>query len=106
MTRAAKPFVISLFTLLWLVVLVQRAPDEIVKRSEIGIDTSWVAALPETLRQHQISGRDFHFTYGPLAQLIAYAGASLHSPWAALDAVPLITLAFYAASVFLFAAIL
>jgi hypothetical protein len=106
MTRAAKPAVVAVFTLLWLVVSVQRVPDGIGKYSEIGVDTSWVVALPEMLHQHAISGRDFHFTYGPLAQVLAYVGASLHSPWSANDSLPLIMLAFYAASVFLFAAIL
>lgn len=106
MTRAAKPVVIAVFTLLWLIVSVQRVPDSIGKYSEIGIDTSWVVALPEMLHQHEISGRDFHFTYGPLAQVLAYAGASLHAPWSANDSLPLILLSFYAASVFLFAAIL
>ena len=43
------------------------------------------ATLPETLHQHSLSGRDFHFTYGPLSQVLAYAGASLHSPWSAIE---------------------
>jgi len=106
MVRAAKPLVITIFSLLWLVVSIMRVPDGIGKSSEIGIDTSWVLALPETLHQGSISGRDFHFTYGPLSQVLAYAGASLHAPWSAIDSLPLIMLAFYTASIVLFASIL
>ena len=106
MIRAAKPLVIALFSLLWLTVSIMRVPDGIGKSADIGIDTSWVLALPETLHQNSISGRDFHFTYGPLSQMLAYAGASLHSPWSAIDSLPLIMLAFYTASIVLFALIL
>ncbi len=106
MIRAAKPLVIAGFSVLWLVVSIMRVPDGIGKSADIGIDTSWVLALPATLHQHSISGRDMHFTYGPLSQLLAYAGASFHSPWSVIDSLPLILLAFYSASVVLFAAIL
>jgi hypothetical protein len=106
MTRAAKPLVIAIFSLLWLIVSIMRVPESIGKSAGIGIDTSWVIALPETLRQDSISGRDFHFTYGPLSQVLAYAGAALHSPWSAIDSLPLVMLAFYAASIVLFASIL
>lgn len=106
MTRAAKPLVILIFSLLWLIVSIMRVPESIGKSADIGIDISWVIALPETLYQGSISGRDFHFTYGPLSQVLAYAGASLHTPWSAIDSLPLVMLAFYTASIVLFASIL
>ena len=104
--RAAKPLAIAVFSVLWLIVSIMRVPEGIGKNSDIGVDTSWVLALPETLHQHSVSGRDFHFTYGPLSQVLAYAGAALHSPWSAIDSLPLVMLAFYSASVILFASIL
>jgi hypothetical protein len=104
--RAAKPLVIAIFSLLWLVVSIMRVPDGIGTSTDIGIDTSWVIALPETLHQHSISGRDFHFTYGPLAQVLAYAGAAIHTPWSAIDSLPLVMLSFYTASIVLFALVL
>lgn len=106
MIRAAKPLVIAVFSLLWLIVSIMRVPDGIAKNADIGIDTSWVLALPETLNQDSISGRDFHFTYGPLAQVLTYAGALLHAPWSPINSLPFIMLAFYVASIVLFAAIL
>jgi len=106
MIRAAKPLVIAVFSLLWLIVSIMRVPDGTGKNADIGIDTSWVLALPETLHQDSVSGRDFHFTYGPMAQVLAYAGASLHSPWSAIDSLPFIMLAFYVASIVVFASIL
>src|SRR5436190_14403519 len=83
--RAAKPLVIAVFSLLWLLVSIMRVPDSIGNNTEIGIDTSWVLALPEMLHQQSVSGRDFPFTYGPLSQVLAYPGASLHSSWSAID---------------------
>jgi hypothetical protein len=71
MTRIAKHLVIGGFSLLRLVVSIVRIPDGIIRKTDIGVDTSWVLALAETLHQHQISGRDFHFTYGPLSQMLA-----------------------------------
>jgi len=106
MVRAAKPLVIAIFSLLWLIVSIMRVPDRIGRPADIGIDTSWVLALPETLHQNSISGRDFHFTYGPLSQVLAYSGALLHSPWSVIDSLPLIMLAFYSASIVLLALIL
>lgn len=106
MIRAAKPLVIAVFSLLWFIVSIMRVPDGIGKNADIGIDTSWVLALPATLHQGSISGRDFHFPYGPLSQVLAYAGAWLHSPWSAIDSLPLVMLAFYSASIVLFGSIL
>jgi hypothetical protein len=101
-----KYYVIAGCSLLWLIVSIVRIPDNPRQNADIGIDASWVLALPEMLRNHSISGRDFHFTYGPLSQALAYAGAALHTPWSVISSLPLIVFAFYAASIILMAAIL
>src|SRR5438876_667253 len=69
-------------------------------------DTSWVVGLPEALHQGDVSGRDFHGTYGPVAQLFAFAGAWFHESWSPLDALPLILLSFIAAAILLAAIVL
>jgi hypothetical protein len=101
-----KHFVIAGCSLLWLMVSIVRLPENPRQNADIGIDTSWILALPEMLHNHSISGRDFHFTYGPLSQALAYAGAALHSPWSGISSLPLIIFAFYATSIVLMAFIL
>jgi hypothetical protein len=101
-----KQLVIAGCSLLWLMVSIVRIQENPRKNADIGIDASWVLALPEMLHHHSISGRDFHFTYGPLSQMLAYAGASLHSPWSGISSRPLIIFAFYSASIALLACIL
>jgi hypothetical protein len=101
-----KLCVIAGCSLLWLMVSVIRIPENPRQNADIGIDTSWVLALPEMLHNHSISGRDFHFTYGPLSQALAFAGASLHSPWSGISSLPLIIFAFLTASIVLMALVL
>ena len=62
--------------------------------------------LPEALHQGDVSGRDFHGTYGPVAQLFAFAGAWFHDSWSPLDALPLILLSFITAAIVLAAIVL
>jgi hypothetical protein len=101
-----KCFVIASCSLLWLMVSIVRLPENPRQNTGIGIDASWILALPEMLHNHSISGRDFHFTYGPLSQALAYAGAALHSPWSGISSLPLIIFAFYVTSIVLMAVIL
>jgi hypothetical protein len=101
-----KRLVLAGCSLLWLMVVIARLPDNPRQTTDIGLDASWVLALPELLHQHSISGRDFHFTYGPLSQMLAYAGASLHAPWSGISSLPLVILAFSIASIVLMAFVL
>jgi hypothetical protein len=43
-----------------------------------GLDPSWEMGLTAALKQGELSGRDTLFTYGPLYQLIAYAGSRIN----------------------------
>ncbi|HYR90662.1 MAG TPA: hypothetical protein VE422_41745 [Terriglobia bacterium] len=101
-----KAAVIFFFSILWLIVSIVRAPESVGTNADIGTDTSWVVGLPEALHQGDVSGRDFHGTYGPVAQLLAFAGAWLHDPWSPLDALPLILLSFITAGILLLALVL
>jgi len=103
MPQLRKPFVIAGFSLLWLIVSIVRAPERFVPTADMGIDASCMIALGAGLREAFISGRDFQFTYGPLTQVLAFAGAWFHNPWSPLDALPLIVLAFETASICLLA---
>jgi hypothetical protein len=53
---------------------------------ETELDASWSMGLVTYLQQGGWSGRDFHFTYGPVAQLIGWTAASLTSSGSAFDA--------------------
>jgi hypothetical protein len=64
------------------------------------IDHAWEISLAATLAQGQLSGRDFYFTYGPLAQLVAYTGASWNDG-SLLDGFFTLQLAFQLLAVFL-----
>jgi hypothetical protein len=101
-----KPIVIVGFSALYLVVSIMRVPASVPRHEEVEVDVSWVVGLPEALHQGSISGRDFHFTYGPIGQVLAFAGAWFHQPWSPFDALALIMLAFYAAGIAILAMIL
>ena len=101
-----KAAVIFFFSVLWLIVSIVRVPESAGRNADIGTDTSWVVGLPEALHQGDVSGRDFHGTYGPVPQLFAFAGAWFHDSWSPLDALPLILLSFIAAAILLAAIVL
>jgi len=83
-----------------------RVPERVGTSADIGLDVSWVVGLPAAFADGQISGRDFHYTYGALSQSLAAVGAWFHKPWSPLDALPLIMLAFFVAGIGLLALIL
>lgn len=64
------------------------------------LDGGWQISLAALLDQGQISGRDFYFAYGPLAQIIAGLGRSINAG-TALDGFFAIRLAFQSASILL-----
>jgi hypothetical protein len=72
---------------------IAQAPVGVASRSGVALDDSWVAGLAYGLKYGQISGRDFVFTYGLLAQVIALAGASLSHGATAIDGIGLSYLA-------------
>lgn len=90
--------------LLWLLSaasLSQRYAD----LSSARLEVSWIAALGHTLQHGQLSGRDYHYTYGLLSQVIAWSAWRLSGAPSAVAAFPYILLAFRAVALALFAAI-
>src|SRR5260221_1541332 len=51
----------------------------------ISNDTSWIMSLSGLLKQGQLTGRDSLFLYGPLTQVIAWLGTSLHATGSVFD---------------------
>jgi hypothetical protein len=72
--RWAKPATLAISVLLLLVQAIYNAPLSVVGPNGIGLDDSWFLALPYQLQHGQVSGRDFYFTYGILAQMISFLG--------------------------------
>ncbi len=70
------------------------------------LDHSWIIALAATLQQGQISGRDYFYTYGVLAQIIAWLGTWLSGGNSALDSFFSILLSFQSATIILFGVLL
>jgi hypothetical protein len=99
-----KLAVVLIFAAFWLVVGIVRAP-EVPAASSMGVDEPWTMGLAAALQQGQVSGRDFNFTYGPLAQLLAALAIPLTSSRSAISAFPFILLLFWIASIVLFSTI-
>jgi hypothetical protein len=72
--RWGKTITLAIALLFLLGQAVYYAPLGIVGPTGIGLDNSWLLALPYQLQHGQISGRDFYFTYGILAQVISVLG--------------------------------
>src|SRR5690348_8006813 len=101
-----KFIVIAVASILWLIVLVERLPESLTRRDEIGVDAAWVVGLADAWHRDYLAGRDFYFAYGPLAQWITWAGARLHAGWSPIDSLPLILLSFGCTSILLMGFIL
>ena len=86
-----KLAVTILFTACWFVSAVVRSRFA---GGETGLDASWLMGLAASLQQGLISGRDFHFTYGPAAQVFAWIGTFLTVSKSALDGYRMIYLTF------------
>ena len=82
------------------------APETILDSGKISLKVSWVSSLAALLQQGQISGRDFHYTYGLLSQVIAYLGTMFQGSGSPLVAYPYIIICLEATSIVLIALIL
>jgi len=98
-----KLVVVSIFTALWALVIFSRTRFA---GGETALDPSWWIGLAGLLQQGQISGRDFHFTYGPLGQLLAWAGTTLTTTHSPFDSYSMISLLACSASAVLIGATL
>ena len=94
------------FSVPWVVVSVARMPSRTASLGALDGDTSWLMGLAATFQQGSVSGRDYHFTYGVLAQILAYVGVLLNEAHSVFDAVPLMMLSFSMTSILLLATIL
>jgi hypothetical protein len=78
----AKLAVVLLFTACW-------SASDIVRSRFVGgetdLDASWLMALSASLQRGFISGRDFHFTYGPAAQVFLWTGTLFTASKSAFD---------------------
>jgi hypothetical protein len=61
---------------------------------DFDLDASWIAELEYQLRQGSLLGRDAQFTYGPLAQAIAWGASLLRADGSALHGVGLVLACF------------
>jgi hypothetical protein len=78
-----KVGVVLLFTLVRVATIVVRNRF---LGGETGLDASWLMGLPLYLQQGGWSGRDFHFTYGPVAQILGWIATSLTTSGSVFDA--------------------
>ncbi|PYR99881.1 MAG: hypothetical protein DMG12_19345 [Acidobacteria bacterium] len=99
----SKVALVLVFTLCWLITIVVRSRFA---GNGTNLDASWLIGLATSLQQGSISGRDFHFTYGPAAQILAWIAASVTTTKSAFDAYRIISAFFCGASALLVAAVL
>jgi hypothetical protein len=82
------------------------APETILDAGKVSLKVSWISSLAALLQQGQISGRDFHFTYGLLSQVIAWLGTIVQGSGSPLIAYPYIIIFLEATSIILIAIII
>jgi hypothetical protein len=91
MKRWLKFGLVLVFTACWFLSIVVRSRFT---GGETALDASWLMGLATSLQQGLISGRDFHFPYGPAAQIVAWIATILTFSRSAFDAYRMIYLAF------------
>jgi hypothetical protein len=98
-----KIAVVLVFTLCWLLIVLARsqAPQD-----PASFEGSSLVGLAAAMQQGALSGRDFQSMYGPAAQALAWACATVTSSGSPLDALDLMVFAFCALSVVIMAAAL
>jgi len=99
----AKTAVVLVATACWLIVVVVRGQF---LGEATNLDASWLMGLATLLQQGSISGRDFHFTYGPATQLIAWLATSVTVTQSAFDAYRMLSVFFTGVCALLMSAIL
>ena len=106
--RWSKALVLLLGSLVTLGLDILRLPDHtaifttITPFKYLTVEMGWVNGLAYLWQQGSLSGRDFHFPYGPLSQLIAWLGAQLSLTRSAFDAFPLVLLAYMGCGLLVF----
>src|SRR5262245_51132149 len=77
-----KVLVVIIFSLAWAGVAMMRSRFGI---DQTQLDSSGWLGLVAMFQQGSISGRDFHFTYGPLGQIIPWFGTLVTNTHSAFD---------------------
>jgi hypothetical protein len=83
-----------------------RARETPATPAQLDLDQAWKVTLADRLEQGEVAGRDFFYTYGPGAQLLAWLASRAHRSHDPLAAVPLVDLLFVAINLLLVVAIL
>src|SRR5262245_21289691 len=101
--QEAKVAVVIFFTVCWMVVAVVRsyAPHD-----AGAPETSSLMSLAKLFKQGAIGGRDFHYTFGPGMQFLAWAAVSITTAGAPVDAYGILAFFFCALSAVLIALML
>ena len=92
-----KTLVVLACSFIWFIIVVGKT------RQHIGppaLDSDWLMSLAAMFQQGNVIGRDFHFTYGPVAQLLAWLSAGSKPVF---EVYPLIVLTWYVTSIVVFA---
>ena len=94
-----KTLVVLAFSFIWFIIAVGKT------RQHIGLpnlDSDWLMSLAAMFQQGSVIGRDFHFTYGPVAQILAWLGAGSKPVF---EVYPLIVLAWFVTTILVFATV-
>jgi hypothetical protein len=83
-----KNLLIFLSSSAWILVLLASS-NRFIGR-ETGFDEVWIVSLTAMMQQGEISGRDFHFTYGLLPQLLGLLATMFTKSGGALDSYAMI----------------
>lgn len=103
---AAKAIAIICCGLFLFATSVARLSVDIAAFKSNTLDHSWIIGLAATLQEGQVSGRDFFYTYGVLAQVLAWLGTWLNKGQSAVDGFFAVLLCFQSAGIILFGLVL
>ncbi len=104
--RHIKAAAIVVSSIILFAVMLVRSPIGAEEFMSNTLDHSWIISLSAMLQQGMISGRDFHYTYGVLTQVIAQLGVALVPGQSPIDGYFSILMCFRAFSIFLLGVIL
>src|ERR1700710_49333 len=79
----SKPLLLLLLSIGAVLIIFMRIPTHLDAHDFI-LDASWFIELENQLRMGHLLGRDVHFTYGPLAQVLAWLASLVRANNSAL----------------------
>ena len=102
----SKATTILTCSLVLLALAIVQAPPTPSSYQQVDLDQAWLISLGALLQRGQISGRDFYFTYGPLAQFLSWIGVVIRGSGLVTDAFPIILLCYETTIIVLLAILL